>query len=266
MNSKFLSLVGSIVGITGLVGLVTMIFNIPLPFATRIDQAYGPCAAIVFGWLMIIPQAYHAIPWKGYITLLVIYLLTFLGIAVLLSGDSPWSIITLYTGLGALGFAARSPRILVDSNTNSCAADTLFGVTALLILILAYSTLAGQTMTVGIIGSGFAKVFATLADLAKGWEVVQDIAEFTLNNLQVEYYIYVVASLFWLASAKSASTRFVPQRFAAYILTILGIATLLVGLYMMFFKPIGNISILFLRLCVCGFGVALSYLGMRRAS
>jgi hypothetical protein len=67
MNSKFLSIIGALVGILGLIGLLMVIFDISLPVSSQITGAYGPCAAIVFGWLLIVPNAYEDIPRKGYL-------------------------------------------------------------------------------------------------------------------------------------------------------------------------------------------------------
>jgi hypothetical protein len=267
-----LAILAAIGGVLGLFGLISALFGLLGIFVTRSPNlVYGSCAALMFGWLMMVPNLYGNIPKKGFLSLIAIYILIYLGITILLTEQETWTIVLLYAGVGALAYASRQLKhAQVTDETGACAADTLFAVTIVLIFVLTRSTLSQDDSLVGLVGLGVTELFNILSNIASTHELFQQVlntmSQSILPNLEIEYYVYAITSLFYLASLPSPMDRKVPPGIAAYVVSAMGVVTLLVGLSGLFQDYSGNIPSLLLDLVTCGIGVVIAYMGLRRAA
>lgn len=270
MSIKILAYIGGILVLIGLITILTALLGWSLDFLPLENRFQGPCATLVFGWLLIVPSLYDGIPRKGYLALVVVYVLVFIGMNLLLvnMNEVSWNIIILYAGVGALAFAARRLNSIAKDRemTRACAADTLFGVTILMIMVLCYNSLIRNQSTIGLIGVAISQAFSILSGLTSSSKILQDIVKFITDNLELEYYVYAIASLFWLANDPTPTERKVPPKIVAYFIAIFGLTTLFLGIYFTFLKLDDSIIGLFRQLCICGIGVAIAYLGVRKIS
>lgn len=252
---------GSVLIVIGFVSLAIFI----IPRWNFIDNLYGPSAAVVFGWLLKVPKIYRTISKKNYFLAVIMYVIIFSGFSVLLENVSEANVLIFYAGLALLAIASREYNILTSSEKfKELSADTLFVVTAIMLLSLIYFHFGDKELTSGLVGSALAKSFSKFANLAPQWSFLQDITEFLGKNLQIEYYIYAIASLFWLSGEQTSSERFIPKSVPSITILLIGLIILVIGLYQLFSKGDAELSNVFIFVCLSALGAIIAYFGLQR--